>query len=360
MRPWNWSALRAIGKGVPPPSLACALLIAMVAAAGCENVSSSSATQAATQVPGQCEPAPIAAPADLRGRAGYTEITATVTDANGAYVKGLGKDDFTVLVDGSQRQIEFFQPESNSPASVGILVDTSGSMKPKLPQARAAITEFINDLKPQDDIFLVAFSTRHFLLQPLTTDHELVKKRLDLLRAYGNTALFDAIIDGKEKVASGCYEKRVLFVITDGLDNASKASVNDVAAEPRRSGVLIYSIGIGDPNVADMNTPAIGPIVIGDSGIEFVDAKTLHSLAKETGGRTFIIRQVGDGDSLKAACQTIADDLRAQYTLGFVAPDSASAAATGQLAVSLRDKPGLTVRTRQSVPLPSPSVTSTP
>jgi len=85
--------------------------------------------------------------------------------------------------------------------------------------------------------------------------------------------------------------------------------------------VLVYSIGIGDPNAKELPSIVIGPFAIGGGGVERVDAQTLHTLSTETGAKTYIIRQVGDGGALRTACQQISLELREQYTLGFVAPD---------------------------------------
>jgi len=94
----------------------------------------------------------------LRDQQGYEQVTVTVTDPNGAYVTGLNKDDFKLYMDGQDRPIQFFRQDLNTPVSVGILVDTSGSMQPKIAQARLAIAQLLQDLNDRDDVFLVAFS----------------------------------------------------------------------------------------------------------------------------------------------------------------------------------------------------------
>jgi Ca-activated chloride channel homolog len=262
----------------------------------------------------------------LREQPGYEQVTVTVTDPNGTYVTGLQKQDFKLYLDGQQRPIEFFRQDTNTPVSVGILVDTSGSMQPKIPQARIAIAQFLRDLNDRDDVFLFAFSNHPFLLQPFTMNHELVMRRLGLLRAYGQTALFDTIMNGLRMVQQGRYDKKALLVITDGMDNSSLATVEQVVQQARRMGVLVYSIGIGDPNASGLGASiALGPFVIGGGDIERVDADTLHKLSTETGAKTYIIRQVGDGAALRRACEQISLELREQYTIGFLAPDPGSA-----------------------------------
>jgi Ca-activated chloride channel family protein len=288
---------------------------------------------------------------ELKRQPGYAQVTVTVTNQDGGYVTGLQKQDFTVYEDGIQRPVEFFRRDLNVPVSIGILVDTSGSMDPKMAQARAAIAQFLRDLNPQDDVFLFAFSNRPFLLQPFTTDHELVMARLSLLHAFGRTALYDVILDGLLMVERGRYEKKVLLVITDGMDNASMYSLSQVVSQARRLGVLIYSIGIGNPNIGGSSPWAsfLGPLgFVGALDYERVDAATLETLSRETGARTFIIRAVGDGAQLRLATETISKELRQQYTLGFLSPDP-SRGGYRRLRVEVTDRPGVRVRVREGV-----------
>ena len=282
----------------------------------------------------------------LRNQSGYQQVTVTVTDQNGRYVTGLQKGDFRIYVDGIQRPLEFLRQDLNTPVSIGILADTSGSMEPKLQQLRSAISAFVDNLNSQDDVFLFAFSNRPFLLQPFTTNHFLVRSRLALLHAYGQTALFDAIMDGLIMVRHGRYDKKALLVVTDGMDNASNATLQQVVAQARRMGVLIYSIGIGNPNSAGMGI-AIGPFIFGGD-MDRVDTQTLTELSTETGARTFLVREVGDGAALRSDCAAISNELREQYTAGFVAPDP-SRPGYRSLRVDVPDRPGLTVRVRKGV-----------
>jgi Ca-activated chloride channel family protein len=287
----------------------------------------------------------------LRSQAGYAQVTVTVTDSGGRYVTGLKQDEFKLYVDGTQRPIDFFRRDLKAPVSIGILVDTSGSMQPKIPQARAAIAQFVNDLNPLDDIFLVAFSDRPFQLAGFTTDHDAVLERLALLHAYGRTALYDVIMEGLLTVERGRYDKKALLVVTDGMDTASHmASLEQVVEEARRLGVLVYSIGIGDPNASGMGLGiAIGPFMLGGGGEEEkVDAKTLETLSGETGAKTFIIARVGDGEALRNACQQITLELREQYTVGFVAPDP-DAGGYRSLRVEVPEHPEMEVRVRKGV-----------
>jgi Ca-activated chloride channel family protein len=280
----------------------------------------------------------------LSRQPGYAQATVTVTDQQGRYVTGLQKGDFRLYIDGQQRPIEFFRQDLNTPVSVGILVDTSGSMAPKIPQARAAISEFVNDLNSRDDVFLFAFSSSPFLLQPFTTNHELLISRLSLLYAQGETAIFDTIIDGLLMVRRGRWDKKALLVVTDGQDNASAWGLEDVVSRARQMGVLIYSIGIGNPNASIV----FGPLgfITGDN--DLVDARTLDALSTETGAKTYLLRTMGDGAAMREDCAAISRELREQYTVGFTAPDPARGGYRN-LRVDVPGRPDDTVRVRKGV-----------
>ncbi len=286
---------------------------------------------------------------ELRNQPGYEQVTVTVTDQQERYVTGLQKGDFKLYVDGQQRPIDLFRQDLNTPVSIGIIVDTSGSMYVKIPQAQLAISQFINDLNPNDDLFLFAFNSRAYLLQNFTQDHELVRQRLGLLQANGETALFDAIVAGLLKLGQGHFDKKALLLVTDGVDNASESKEDQVVSASRRQGVMIYSIGIGNPNVDDGGFAfPMGLFSFGGVPSEEVDTKTLHELSVETGAKTFIIRRIGDGVTLRSACQTISWELREQYTVGFVAPDRGRGGYRN-LRVETPGHPEATARVRKGV-----------
>ncbi len=283
----------------------------------------------------------------LREHPGYEQVTLTVTDRNGRYVTGLQEGDFRVYVDGIGRSVKFLRQDRNTPVSVGILADTSGSMHTKLERLRVAIGQFILNLNSRDDVFLLAFSDRAFLLQPFTTNHYFAKSQLALLHAYGRTALFDTILDGLVMVEHGRYDKKALLVVTDGVDNASRATLAQVIEQARQRAVLIYSIGIGNPNADSGAGITIGPLTF-DTLMNRVDSETLTALSIASGARTFLVRELNDDTVLRQHCEAIANELREQYTVGFVAPDP-NRVSYRRLRVDVPGRPELSVRVRMGV-----------
>lgn len=285
----------------------------------------------------------------LRRQLGYQQVTITVTDKSGKYITNLNEDDFQVFEDGERRSILFFRTDRNAPVSVGIIVDCSSSMATKFPQARIAIKRFVDDLDPNDDIFLESFSVEAELNQPFTLDHSKIIHQLDFLHQKTRTALFDAILMGLVEVERGRRDKKALLVVTDGMDNRSEFSLTQVIGLARRMKVLIYSIGIGDEQA---ESPGFMRGMLSPDN-EQVDAKTLKLLSEETGAKTYILRRVADGAELAKDCEAISNELRQQYTIGYVSVDPGRGGYR-TLRVDTPTHPDLSVRVRKGVALHSP------
>jgi VWFA-related protein len=218
---------------------------------------------------------------------------------------------------------------------MGIVVDTSGSMSWKLAAAEAALQHFVRTLNPNDQFFLIAFSDRAFLLQGFTDNPADLNRAIGLLHAEGRTALYDAVVQGLQKVEQGRWPKKALLVMTDGMDNASSNSLNDAIQAARRGGVLIYTVGLGTTGGSAMGTgPMMMAPMFGGGGIRFggggfrhhmggggderVDAATLQRLSDETGATTFVMNpRVTDMSALDAHFQSISAELREQYTVRY-------------------------------------------
>ncbi len=277
----------------------------------------------------------------LRGQPGYEQVTVTVTDPSGKYVTDLKQDDFRILEDGQQRPIGFFRVDRNAPVSVGIIVDCSSSMDSKMWQAQTAITRLVGELDARDDVFLESFSDEARLLQPFTIDHSEVIDHLKFLHPLTHTALFDAVYMGLYEMRYASRDKRMLLVVTDGMDNRSSTSREEVIAVARAMKVLIYTIGIGDEDL-DPGGSALS------SDRDEVDMVTLRTLSIDTGARAFNLAQIGDGAQLARDCDTITGELIRQYTIAYLSPDPGRISFRS-LHVDIPGHPELSARVRKGV-----------
>lgn len=293
--------------------------IVCLAIAGCATSPSSSGMAfPRSGPPGSTESCESIAspPPALAKQPGYRQVLLSVRSKKNLPIPKLTARNLRLSQDGKQQKIAFFQRQ---PAAVGILVDTSGSMQGlKLDLTRQALEAFIHDLDPSDEIFLVAFSDRPFLLAPLTTDHARVIQDLNLLHAFGRTAIYDTVLDGLVMVSRSCIKTKAILLITDGHDTASDASLNQTSRLARKDNVPIYSIGIGNPKAGDSFWLLAG------TDQDALDAKPLHDLATDTGGETFIITLDPKGAALKQAAAVIAGRIDSRYVAGFVGDGSTS------------------------------------
>ena len=273
-------------------------------------------------------------------------VTATVSDDNGHFVPGLTKADFTVFEDGEAQEIAQFSNE-RVPVSLGLLLDTSGSMTPeKMSSARSAIDRFIYDLLGKDDeLFFMQFASVPDLLQGWTFDRRAISRAVGQVSASGGTAMYDAIAQALPIAADGRNQKKAILVISDGNDTNSRTSVNQLRNMIRESEVMVYALGVDGNDVSTYTpqprqpsgprfpiplprgrgrfpgfpfSPQIGfpPVggVWGRTGNEHVNESALRAITDDTGGRTEIVRGFAD---LGNATQRLADELSQQYYIGY-------------------------------------------
>jgi Ca-activated chloride channel homolog len=219
-------------------------------------------------------------------------VNATVSDPNGRLVAGLDRSNFHLTEDGVEQKIEYFNVE-DLPLSVGLVFDTTGSMADKLPAARDAASAFLKTGNPHDEYFLIEFADRPELVENFTTDFIRLEKRLFSTSARGLTPLFDAVQMGLEKIKGARNTKKALLVITDGEDNNSRSTFDDIRESTRHQDVLIYAIGLVQS-------------AIGQS--------TIRDLVETTGGRAFF---PNSSTQLQDICTRIAIELKNQYLLGY-------------------------------------------
>lgn len=261
-------------------------------------------------------------------------LTLTVTDLYGRYVSGLTKKAFTVTDNGQEQEITFFS-DSDSPASVGILFDVSGSMSgDKIAKARTALSRFINTSHPSDEYYLIAFNKRAQLLLDRTRDGEAVLQKLTLVQPKNNTALYDAVYLGLERVSRGSHQKKALLIISDGQDNASRYNFGEVKRLMKESDIVTYAVGI--LGGSDQSS------ALGVMGQSFLD-----ELTSVTGGRSFY--PAGDAE-MDEIFERIALELRHQYSVGYTPPNFQPDGKWHKVKVKVkppRGLPRLTVRSRE-------------
>jgi Ca-activated chloride channel family protein len=266
--------------------------------------------------------------AQVRVDVRLVNVVATVTDTRGRNISNLTANDFILEEDGKPQEITHFSQDQNVPVSVGVLLDTSGSMDRKIRTAVEAVERFSRRIHQNDEIFLITFSGHPVLRQDFTDDREKLSQALRHINATGGTALYDALTEGLTKIREGRHSKRAILLITDGQDTASAAKLNDVLETVRESDLLIYPIGISTL------TYAKGPGVSGVPGLsallpggpqgpqtkrDEVDLNILRTFAENSGGRAFLLAEslINRGGQIEKVLDAIADELRSQYTLGF-------------------------------------------
>src|SRR5436853_5264617 len=156
--------------------------------------------------------------AQVRVDVRLVNVIATVTDTRGRYIANLTQGDFTLEEDGKSQPISHFSQDQNVPVSVGILLDTSGSMDRKIRTAVEAVDRFIRRIHPDDEIFLMTFSGQPYLRQDFTDDRDKLSQSLRRIFPTGGTALYDALAESVNKIHSSQHDKRAILVITDGED----------------------------------------------------------------------------------------------------------------------------------------------
>ena len=233
-------------------------------------------------------------------------VHATVIDKKGHMVNDLRQDDFHVFEDGAPQSLTHFS-HADVPVTMGIVIDDSGSMRDKRQAVNASAIIFAKTSNPQDQVFVVNFNDVYYLDTPgdfaTTTDD--LKSALDKIDSRGGTALRDAVIASLDHLKLGNRDKKVLLVITDGEDNASRYTLAELMERAQKSNAVIYTIGL----LGSDETSNLFKIRGGEAHRA---AKVLKELAEATGGEAFFPRSL---DEVETTCRQIAHDIRNQYTL---------------------------------------------
>jgi VWFA-related protein len=277
--------------------------------------------------------------ADLRGQETPTfsanselvVLHVTVRDKRGAYVGGLTQDAFNVIEDGRAQTVRLFT-DTDTPATIGLLIDSSGSMYQHRPITISGATIFAEASHPQDEIFALAFNEYVTPVlpaaAPFTRDGQVLRGALERnVNARGRTALYDAIARGVDYLSRGTRERKVLVLLSDGGDNASRTTKDDAVHKAQASNAVIYTIALVEPDSRDANP------------------QLLKELSLASGGETY--RPKGSGDLAKVLGR-IAQDIRHTYTIGYTSTNTARDGAFRSVRVVVTAPPGrpLVVRSR--------------
>jgi VWFA-related protein len=315
-----------------PPRVAAFVLLAALTLTG------SAAWWASAQEP------PPPAEHRLRVEVGVVNLYCTVKTGKGALVTDLNQSDFDVKEDGSQQVVKYFARETDRPLTLGLLLDTSGSMRNVLPVEQETGAQFLKQVLRESDLaLLMTFDVNIDLMQDFTSEPDRLEEALrrtrinapvaagPVPRAPRGTRLYDAVyLASREKLAAEVGRK-ALIVISDGVDQGSDVELKEAIEAAHRADTIIYAIGITDPAFYQFRG-------------EYFDGRgILNDLAKETGGRAIF----PDGpEDLKEAFDQIAAELRSQYYLGYTPTNSARDGKFRKIEVKVK-RGGLKVQARR-------------
>jgi Ca-activated chloride channel family protein len=255
-------------------------------------------------------------------------LHATVLDDKRRQVNNLDRGAFTIYEDGKQQAITSFRNE-DMPVSMGVIIDNSGSMREKRTTVNQAALNLVRASNPHDEVFIVNFNDEYYLDQPFTNNLSKLKEALERYETRGGTALYDAVVASADYLKKNArLEKKVLFVVTDGEDNASRETLEKTLARvTEENGPTIYSLGL-----------------LGGEKQRRA-RRALEAIAERTGGVPFFPRTLDEVDNIS---RTVAHDIRNQYTIAYKPTNPQNAGGYRSVKVEAR-APGhgkLQVRTR--------------
>jgi Ca-activated chloride channel family protein len=256
-------------------------------------------------------------------------LDVSVKDPKGGFVEGLTKDNFAVYEDGKPQQITQFANQ-DIPVTVGIVVDESGSMRPKRPETITAALSFVTSSNPEDEVFVINFNDKVYHGLPDTVlfsdNTNMLRTALMSTAPEGRTALYDAIFASLHQLDMGRRSKKTLVVISDGGDNISTHTKRDVQHKVEQSLATIYTIGVFDSDDPDRNPDV------------------LKWLANVSGGVSYFPQQL---EGIVPVCKHIAKEIRTRYTIAYVPPDGPAGVLRHiKVVASAPDRGKLIARTR--------------
>jgi len=284
-------------------------------------------------------------------------LHATVLDKKGHMVNDLGQTDFRVVEDGVPQKLSVFS-HADIPVTLGIVIDDSGSMKEKRESVNASAVTFVKTSNPQDQVFVVNFNDVYYLDTPgdFASNIEDLKSALDKIDSRGGTALYDAVYASIDHLKLGNRDKKVLLVITDGEDNASRYTFDELMARAQKSNAVVYTVGL-------LGSEEPGGLFKIHGGEAHRAAKVLEKIAEATGGVPYFPKSL---DEVESTCRQIARDIRNQYTLAYY-PSNAKKDGTfrnvrvdaflpgSKARLAVRTRPGYYAPKSETPPSPAPS-----
>lgn len=253
-------------------------------------------------------------------------IPVTVTTPLNQFVTEMEKENFRVFEDKVEQEIAYFA-SFDAPLSVGLVFDASGSMGSKLTKSRQAAAQFFKTANPEDEFFLIQFNDRPQLVVPFTQNTEDIQSRLTFTQAKGRTALLDGIYQALQHLKKGRNPRKALLIISDGGDNSSRYTENEVRNLLKEADAQMYAIGIFEPIGAR-----------GRSAEELSGPGLLSELAEMTGGRHFPVDNLNDLPDIAAK---IGIELRNQYVLGYTSKNPNRDGKYRRVTIKLKQPRGL-------------------
>ncbi len=244
-------------------------------------------------------------------------VRVSVSDSLNRFVTGLQPEHFRLYEDKVAQQLVNFTEEA-SPVTIGLIFDVSYSMKPKMFRARKSAVEFLDDGVRDDEYFLVLFSDRARLAQPITNDIRDIQNKIANTESRGSTALLDAIYIGLDTIRNGTNAKKALIVVTDGEDNHSRYTFNEIREFAREVDTQVY--------------------IIGEHGTLGYGEGIMQDLAKMSGGRVFFPNSLNE---MEYFVELIQSELRHQYILGYISTNKRRDGTWRKITVKLEPPPGL-------------------
>jgi len=245
-------------------------------------------------------------------------LHATAMDDKNRLVTTLDRSAFSVFENNQPQTITSFRHE-DVPVAMGIVIDNSGSMREKRDKVNKAALNLVRSSNPQDQVFVVNFNDEYYLDQPFTSDINKLREALEKVEARGGTALYDAIVASSDYMKKNArLQKKVLFVVTDGEDNASRESLEEAVRRlQEENGPTVYAIGL-----------------LGEEKARRA-RRALETIAQRTGGLAFLPRTLDEVDEIS---RTVAHDIRNQYTIGYKPSTPKSAGGYRAIHVEARAK----------------------